>query len=94
LASRIPYGTPVTPDILQKIAAGESFLRSLGIRQLRLRHHGDIARIEVDEKDMAALVNSPLRQEIVKRLKALGYVYVTLDLAGYRTGSLNEKIIK
>lgn len=92
LASRIPYGTPVTSDVLKKIAEGESYLHSLGIRQLRLRHHDEIARIEVDEKDMAALIDPQNRREIVKRIKALGYLYVTLDLTGYRTGSLNVKI--
>ncbi len=94
LASRIPYGTPVTQDVLQKIAAGEGFLRSLGIRQLRLRHHGDIARVEVDAQDMVPLINHPRCQEIVNQIKSLGYLYVTLDLAGYRTGSLNAKILQ
>ena len=89
LASRIPYGTPVTADVVGKIAAGELYLRSLGIRTLRLRHHGDIARIEIEEKDMARVLNDETRREIVKRLKAIGYLYVTLDLTGYRTGSLN-----
>jgi pyridinium-3,5-biscarboxylic acid mononucleotide sulfurtransferase len=94
LASRIPYGTQVTPEVLQKIAAGESYLRSLGMRQLRLRHHGDIARIELDAKDMALVLDDIPRNEIVKRIKALGYLYVTLDLVGYRTGSLNAKIVQ
>lgn len=94
LASRIPYGTPVTSDVLSKVAAGEKYLRSLGIRELRLRHHGDIARIEVDEAGMALFLEKQTRDEIVKRLKALGYTYITLDLAGYRSGSLNEKIQK
>lgn len=95
LASRIPYGTPVTEDVVQKIAAGELYLRGLGIRQLRLRHHGDIARIEVDEKDFAKLMGDEgTRLEIVRRLKAIGYIYVTLDLTGYRTGSLNAKIVQ
>ena len=89
LASRIPYGTPVTEDVVAMIAAGELYLRSLGIRTLRLRHHGDIARIEIEEKDMARALNDETRREIVKRLKAIGYLYVTLDLTGYRTGSLN-----
>jgi uncharacterized protein len=89
LASRIPYGTSVTADVIGKIAAGELYLRSLGIRTLRLRHHGDIARIEIDEKDMARVLNDETRREIVKRLKAIGYLYVTLDLTGYKTGSLN-----
>lgn len=92
LASRIPYGTPVTADVLQKIADGEHFLHSLGIRQLRLRHHGDIARIEVDEKDMPLILKDETRHEIVTRIKGLGYLYVTLDLTGYRTGSLNAWI--
>lgn len=94
LASRIPYGTPVSQDVLVKIAEGEKLLRSLGIRQLRLRHHGEIARIEVDEKDMALLINGQIRRDIVDKIKALGYLYVTLDLGGYRTGSLNEGILQ
>jgi uncharacterized protein len=89
LASRIPYGTPVTPDVLHKIGEGERYLHSLGLKQLRLRHHGDIARIELDEKDMTRVLKDGMRQKIVERIKALGYKYVTLDLTGYRTGSLN-----
>ena len=89
LASRIPYGTPVTSDILSKIGEGEKYLRSLGLKQLRLRHHGDIARIELDEKDLASVFNDRLRRDIVKNIKSLGYKYVTLDLTGYLTGSLN-----
>ncbi|MBI2850117.1 MAG: ATP-dependent sacrificial sulfur transferase LarE [Chloroflexi bacterium] len=92
LASRIPYGTPVTEDVVQKIAAGELYLRSLGIRTLRLRHHGDIARIEIEEKDMGRVLDDETRREIVRRLKTIGYLYVTLDLTGYRTGSLNAQI--
>jgi uncharacterized protein len=61
---------------------------------LRLRHHGDIARIEVDEKEMPLVMNPAIRLEIVKKLKELGYKYVSLDLAGYRTGSLNEVLNK
>jgi pyridinium-3,5-biscarboxylic acid mononucleotide sulfurtransferase len=90
LATRIPYGTPVTRDVLQKIARGEQYLRDLGIRECRLRHHNDIARIEVDEKGMSLLLDNKIRQDLVKQIKALGYIYVTLDLGGYRTGSLNE----
>ena len=94
LASRIPYGTPVTEDVVQKIAAGELYLRGLGIRQLRLRHHGDIARIEIDAKDFGMVLDDETRNEIVRRLKAIGYLYVTLDLTGYRTGSLNARILQ
>ncbi len=90
LASRIPYGIPVTADTLNKIAQGETYLHSLGLRQLRLRHHDDIARIELDPQDLAIVLKDDVRQAIVERIKALGYKYVALDLAGYRTGSLNE----
>jgi len=90
LASRIPYGTPVTRDVLHKIAHGEECLRNLGIRECRLRHHDDIARIEVDEKGMSLLLDNKIRQDLVKQIKALGYIYVTVDIGGYRTGSLNE----
>jgi uncharacterized protein len=87
LSSRIPYGTPVTVEALRRIGEAEEYLRSLGVRQLRVRHHGDVARIEADEAGLALLVAR--RSEVVERLKALGYLYVTLDLAGYRSGSLN-----
>jgi pyridinium-3,5-biscarboxylic acid mononucleotide sulfurtransferase len=90
LASRIPYGIPVTAETLNKIARGEQYLHSLGIRELRLRHHGDIARIELDPEDMAKIITPEIRQDIVTHLKALGYKYVALDLTGYRIGSLNE----
>jgi pyridinium-3,5-biscarboxylic acid mononucleotide sulfurtransferase len=90
LASRIPYGTPVTEEILKRIAGGETYLHSLGLHQVRLRHHGDIARIELDPQDMHIVFKDGVRQDIVNYLKTLGYKYVTLDLAGYRTGSLNE----
>jgi len=90
LASRIPYGIPVTAETLNKIARGEQYLHSLGFRQLRLRHHGDIARIELDQEDMVKIITPEIRQDIVTKLKALGYKYVALDLTGYRTGSLNE----
>ncbi len=87
LASRIPYGTPVTLEALRQIEEGEELLRSLGISILRLRHHGTLARIETDPQGMAVILAH--RQEVVERLKALGFRYVTLDLAGYRQGSLN-----
>jgi uncharacterized protein len=90
LSSRIPYGTPVTLDALSRIADAEAYLRSLGVRQLRVRHHGDVARIETDEAGLELLIGR--RAEVVERLKALGYLYVTLDLAGYRTGSLNAAV--
>jgi uncharacterized protein len=90
LSSRIPYGTPVTVDALDQIGAAEAFLRGLGIRQLRVRHHGDVARIEVEPENIASVVEN--RERIVRRLKNLGYQYVTIDLAGFRSGSMNETL--
>jgi uncharacterized protein len=94
LATRIPYGTPVNRDTLRRIAHGEQYLRDFGIRECRLRHHGNIARIEVDREGMSLLLNSQIRQDLVKQIKALGYTYVTLDLGGYRSGSLNEELVR
>lgn len=90
LSSRIPYGSPVTIEALDQIEAAEMFLRSLGLRQLRVRHHGAVARIELDESGMAVLMNGGRRNAVVARFKELGYAYVTLDLAGFRSGSMNE----
>jgi pyridinium-3,5-biscarboxylic acid mononucleotide sulfurtransferase len=90
LSSRIPYGTPVTIEALDQIEAAEMFLRSLGLRQLRVRHHGNVARIELDESGMSVLMSGGRRQAVVERFKALGYLYVTLDLAGFRSGSMND----
>jgi uncharacterized protein len=94
LASRIPYGTSVRRDVLQRIAQGEQHLRDLGIRECRLRHHGNIARIEVDKRGMSLLWNSKIREDLVTRIRSLGYTYVTLDLGGYRSGSLNEELTR
>jgi uncharacterized protein len=88
LSSRIPYGTPVTVGALDQVGAAEAFLRTLGLRQLRVRHHGDVARIEVEPEHLAEVVGQ--RDRIVRRFKNLGYKYVTLDLAGFRSGSMNE----
>ena len=93
LASRIPYNTPITRDILYKIGKGEQYLHSLGLHQLRLRHHNHIALIEVENQDIPLIVNDSIHQEIVTTIKALGYKYVALDLAGFRSGNLSEGII-
>jgi pyridinium-3,5-biscarboxylic acid mononucleotide sulfurtransferase len=92
LASRIPYGTPITLDTINKIERGESYLKNLGATHVRLRHHGDVARIEVAETEIDLLMNGENRKEIVEQLKGLGYNYVALDLQGFRSGSLNEVI--
>lgn len=90
LASRIPYGSPVTVEALDQVEAAEQFLRSLGLRQLRVRHHGQLARIELDEGGMAVLMRDGRRQAVHDHFKKLGFTYVTLDLAGFRSGSMNE----
>ena len=90
LASRIPYGVKISASLLKRIDRAESYLRSLGFSQVRLRHYNDLCRIEVDKSDIQRLLNN--RQKIVKKIKALGYNYITVDLEGYRTGSLNEVI--
>ncbi len=92
LASRFPYGTPLTGEGLQRVDAAENVVRSFGLKQLRVRDHLPIARIEVPPSDLARLVEPEVRTELVARLKELGYTYVTLDLAGFRSGSLNEML--
>lgn len=90
LASRLPYGTPITVEALRRVEAAEEYVRSLGVRQLRVRHHGDLARIEADAAGTELLCREDVRARVVEHLKRLGYLYVTIDLAGYRSGSLNE----
>ena len=92
LASRIPYGKKISPAVLRRIEKAEEFLKKLKIRQVRLRHYDDSCRIEALPDDFSRLVKHRLK--IVRRLKALGYNYIALDLQGYRTGSLNESIKK
>jgi len=92
LASRFPYGEEITEAKLAAVAAGERHLRALGFANVRLRHHGELARIEVDGRDVARLAEASVRRDIVRHLRELGYVYVTLDLEGFRSGSLNEAL--
>jgi uncharacterized protein len=90
LASRIPYGTPVTADVLGQVERAEAVLREAGFAQCRVRHHGEVARIEVAVGELPRLLDGAVRETLVRRIKEAGYRYVTLDLQGYRTGSLNE----
>ncbi|MBI2856166.1 MAG: ATP-dependent sacrificial sulfur transferase LarE [Chloroflexi bacterium] len=94
LSSRIPYGTPVSVEALGRIAMAEGYLRELGLCQFRVRHHDTIARIEVEPEDMQTLMDPGVREGLVRHLRSLGYLYVTLDLAGFRTGSLNAALRK
>jgi uncharacterized protein len=90
LASRVPYGTPVTVGVLAEVAAAESALRRLGFRQLRVRHYGDLARVELDVDDLEAALRC--RDEVVAAVQGAGYRYVTLDLEGFRSGNLNQAL--
>ncbi|GGE24501.1 adenine nucleotide alpha hydrolase [Marinithermofilum abyssi] len=92
LSSRIPYGTRITREKIDQLDKAEFFLQQLGFTQVRVRHHGDIARIEVTPPDLEKAVQK--RNEITRKLKSLGFTYITLDLAGYRSGSMNETFIR
>jgi len=94
LSSRIPYGTMVTVEALTRIARAESYLRAQGFKQLRVRHHDTIARIELGAEELASMNDETARRGVVEHFKALGYLYVTLDLAGYQMGSLNAVLGK
>lgn len=90
LSSRIPYGTRITPGLIRAIGAAEEQLRAFGFGQARVRHHGDIARIEVMQEDFAKFLNRAVAEKIAARFRELGYIYICLDIEGYRTGSMNE----
>jgi len=89
LASRLPHGTPVTMSVLSAVAAAESALRALGLRQLRVRHYGELARVELDDAELEGAVER--RAEVVAAVRGAGYRYVTLDLEGFRSGNLNPR---
>jgi uncharacterized protein len=90
LSSRLPYGTEVTEERLRQVEEGESRLRALGFRQVRLRHHVEIARIEVAPDELPRALEPEMARAIAAAIKPLGFQWVSLDLEGYRTGSLNE----
>ena len=92
LASRFPYGKEITKEKLSIVDKAERFLRGLNFKQVRVRHHGEIARIELEKKDIGTFISKGLMDKVVKKFKELGFLYVTLDLEGYRTGSMNEPL--
>ncbi|HXY23575.1 MAG TPA: ATP-dependent sacrificial sulfur transferase LarE [Candidatus Acidoferrum sp.] len=92
LASRLPYGTEVTPERLALVERGEAALRELGFRQFRVRLHENLARVEIAPDEMPRAFSPPMATLIAQRLKSAGFAYVTLDLQGYRQGSLNETL--
>lgn len=89
LATRIPHDTPITPALLERIAAAEECLRQLGFVGPRVRCHGDVARIECREEDQARMLDPSIRTQLIRRFKAAGFRYVAMDLEGYRQGSMN-----
>jgi uncharacterized protein len=90
LASRFPYGEEITEEGLRRVDQAEDFLFGLGFKQVRVRHYGDLARIEILKEEMGRLMNGSLREKVVDHLKGMGYRYITLDLQGFRSGSMNE----
>jgi uncharacterized protein len=92
LSSRFPYGESITPEKLQMIDKGEQYLLDLGIWQVRVRVHGNLARIETDEAGFATLFDNEIRGKVFDEFKRIGFTYVSLDLKGYRTGSMNETL--
>jgi uncharacterized protein len=92
LASRISYGLEVTRERLGQVEEAEDFLRSLGFKEFRVRHHGDIARIEVPAAEIGKAASEPLRSRMTDKLKSLGFKFVTVDLQGFRSGALNEAL--
>lgn len=93
LASRVPFGTRLTREILGQVEAAESILHELGFSQCRVRHHGNMARIELMPDDMEVILSRDMRNLVSHRMRALGFRYVALDLLGYRMGSMNEPLI-
>jgi pyridinium-3,5-biscarboxylic acid mononucleotide sulfurtransferase len=89
LSSRIEYGRPVTPEALAAVEQGEDALRALGFRQFRVRHHGEIVRIEIGRDELSRALTVPMFQEFTRTFKALGFRFVTLDTEGFRSGSMN-----
>jgi uncharacterized protein len=94
LASRIPYGRPITPESLKMVEAAEETLQALGFTASRVRHHGDVARIELAAPELKKIMRPDVRSLVSEKLKALGFTHVALDLDGYRSGSLNRALAK
>ncbi|MEO6807197.1 MAG: ATP-dependent sacrificial sulfur transferase LarE [Edaphobacter sp.] len=93
LASRIEYGRPVTPENLSQVEQAEVALHTLGFPQVRVRHHGDLARIEIAREDLPRALALPVLEKITAAIKPLGFLYVTLDTEGYRSGSMNDTLL-
>lgn len=92
LASRFPYGEEIKADKLKMVEEAEEYFLRLGFKQVRVRHHGNISRIEVNGDEVSRFLDNSLREQVVEKLKGIGYTYITLDLQGYRPGSMNEEL--
>jgi len=92
LSSRFPYYSEIDKESLKQIGQAEKFLKKLGFKQVRVRHHDHIARIEIEAEEFPKIIKNGVREKIVENFKKFGYTYVSLDLAGYRTGSMNEPL--
>ena len=93
LSSRFPYGQRITTALLKRVAAAEEFLKTFGVHEVRVRDHGDTARIEVGEGDMQVMLNPGTRRLVTEKFKSLGYKFISLDLEGYKSGSLNRVLV-
>ena len=93
LSSRFPYGTAITPEGLDKVARGEKLLHQLGFKVVRVRYHGEVARLEIGRDEMHRMLDSELSERVTAEFKEIGFRFVTLDLKGFRSGSLNEGVI-
>jgi uncharacterized protein len=90
LSSRFPYGMQITPEGLEQVAAGEKLLHQLGFKVARVRYHGEMARLEVEADEISRLLDAPMRERVDRELRRIGFRFVTVDLRGFRSGSLNE----
>lgn len=94
LASRIPYGENITLEKLVRVERAEEILKELGVSQFRVRCHGNLARIEILPREIKRILDKNFRNKIVKKFKKIGFIYITLDLLGYRSGSMNEELVE
>lgn len=92
LSSRFPYFTKIEPESLKRVALAEEYLIGLGFNQVRVRHHGQIARVEIDPQEFPKIIDEDVRKKIIKNFKKFGFIYISLDLAGFRSGSMNEPL--
>ena len=92
LATRLPYGTMITENAIKQIEAAENVLHDLGFKQCRVRHHDELARIEIDPLDFERILKDDIRSEVINTFLGIGYSYVSLDLSGYVQGSMNRSI--